>query len=431
MITHRICSMLKHGARKTAKGFAVLLICVGALQLSGGRVIAPAQAACCERAACSCMMNIAHGVINSHTTNHFRQHRTWMVRTYFYQYILPAMMRMTEQLSAVAMLQMQIIGTFLDAKHLLETERLYQQLAAQAHKDYHPSEGLCTMGTVIRSLAASERKSEVVAAVLAQRSIKRQLLNVNLNSAEGPLSDRAGRLKQFKERYCDKNDNNKGLVSVCDAGVTAERVNKDIDYTRTIANPMTIDLNLSGSAVTPDEEDVLALSANLFAHNVFRQIPAGFLQDNNANQELYMDMRSIVAKRSVAEHSFHAITAMKAAGADSASETAKYLEAALEALGISAADAKEMLGENPSYYAQMEILTKKIFQTPDFFINLYDKPTNVARKGVALQALGMMQDRDLFKSNLRSEAMLSILLELEIVRAQEAVQNQINRLTGF
>ena len=76
----------------------------------------------------------------------------------------------------------------------------------------------------------------------------------------------------------------------------------------------------------------------------------------------------------------------------------------------------------------MEVLTKKIFQRPEFFTDLYDKPANVARKGVAIQAIALMQDRDLFKSNLRNEAMMSILVELELLRAQEIVRNEANRV---
>lgn len=419
--------------RTLHKAFLSFLMAVFLSVGAGGTMMIsprPAYAACCESASCSCMTSVATGVINPHTTVQFRVHELWMVTVFFNQYILPAMMHMTIELGAVAMQQMQIIGTFLDAKHLLETERLYQQLAAQAHKDYHPSEGLCTIGTSIRSLAASDRRGDVVANILAQRSIRRQLLNANSNSAAGPLTDRDGRLRQFRERYCDRNDNNGALANICDANVPHERKNKDIDYTRTVAAPLTINLNFAGgaTAVTPDEEDLLALSANLFAHDLFTQIPATLLNNNPANQQLYMDLRSIVAKRSVAEHSFQAIAAMKASGASTESQTAQYLSAALQELGMSAADANAIVGSNPSYYAQMEILTKSIFQRPEFFLDLYDKPANVARKGVAMQAISLMQDRDLFKSNLRSEAMLSILLELEIMKAQNAVQNELNRI---
>jgi hypothetical protein len=78
----------------------------------------------------------------------------------------------------------------------------------------------------------------------------------------------------------------------------------------------------------------------------------------------------------------------------------------------------------PSYYAQMEVLTKKIYQNPDFYTNLYDKPANVERKEVAMQAIGLMQKFDLFKSYLRTEASLSVLLETSIQDLQDKVQDQ-------
>lgn len=365
--------------------------------------------------------------IRNHVTTEFQQHQDWMIETYFKQHILPAMQLMAEQLTAVAMLQMQIVGSFFDAKHQLETQRLFQQLAAQAHKDYSPSEGLCTIGTTMRSLASSDRNADLTALVMAKHSIDRQLLNRNANASEGPNIDLRGRINKFRDVYCERNDNNGELNAVCNSG--PKRSNRDIDYTRTIANRLTLDLNFSnGGTATADEQDVLALSANLFAHDIFTQIPQDKLQDKEGNQQVYLAARSIVAKRSVAENSFQAIAAMKARGATPTAQTAQYLEAVMGELGISVTDARQLIGENPSYYAQMEVLTKTLLQRPSFFVDLYDKPANVARKGVALQAIGLMQDRDSFKSSLRSEAMLSIILELQLMRAQEKVQNEINRL---
>ena len=367
--------------------------------------------------------------IMDHVTTEFQNHQTWMIETYFKEHILPAMQLMAEQLTSVAMLQMEIVGSFFDAKHQLETQRLYQELAAQAHKDYSPSEGLCTIGTTMRSLAASDRNGDLTALVLAKHSIDRQLLNANSNASEGPKEDLEGRVAQFRRVYCEKNDNNGDLEPVCDDSVTQERKNKDIDYSRTIASPLTLDLDFSnGGTPTADEEDILALSANLYAHDIFSQIPQAILENKEGNQQVYLAARSIVAKRSVAENSFQAIAGMKARGATPDAQTAQYLEAVMAELGVSNADARRLIGENPSYYAQMEVLTKTLLQRPSFFVDLYDKPANVARKGVALQAIALMQDRDSFKSTLRSEAMLSIILELQLMRAQEKVQNEINRL---
>ncbi len=146
-----------------------------------------------------------------------------------------------------------------------------------------------------------------------------------------------------------------------------------------------------------------------------------------------MDARAVLAKRSVAENSFNAITSMKASGTDASRE---YLEVVLEELGASkdgkttynVSEINRLLGIDaegkkiaPSYYAQMEILTKKIYQNPDFYTNLYDKPANVDRKHVAMQAIGLMQKFDLYKSYLRTEANISVLLELAVQDLQDKV----------
>ena len=78
----------------------------------------------------------------------------------------------------------------------------------------------------------------------------------------------------------------------------------------------------------------------------------------------------------------------------------------------------------------MEVLTKKVYQKPDFYTNLYDTPANVDRKEVAMQAIGLMQKFDIFKSYLRNEASLSVLLEMEVVTLQNEVENEINQMTG-
>lgn len=175
----------------------------------------------------------------------------------------------------------------------------------------------------------------------------------------------------------------------------------------------------------------MALESNLYSHTVFEApVGAALLQGNLGNQQVYLNMRSIVAKRSVAESSFQALAAMKARGVGADAGTAQYLQAVIQQLNgdITADQARALVGDNPSYYAQMEILTKKMLQDPQFFTDLYDKPANVARKGVALQAISLMQDRDFYKSNVRSEAVLSVLLEMEIANAQKQVQDEIDHM---
>jgi hypothetical protein len=103
--------------------------------------------------------------------------------------------------------------------------------------------------------------------------------------------------------------------------------------------------------------------------------------------------------------------------------------AIMKEMGLEEEEIKKYLGDRPSYYAQMEILTKKLYQNPTFYTELYDKPANVERKNVSLQAIELMQKRDIYRSILRSEAILSVMLETALGEHQEKVVNEINRLS--
>lgn len=367
-----------------------------------------------------------------HITDEFTKHREWMIKDFWEDKLLPGLMLMTEQLTVAAMQQVQIIGTFFDAKHQLETQRLFQELAAQAHKDYHPSEGMCTFGTSVRSLAASARNTEFASDLLATRALARQTLQGDVVSS--PIgADRMSRFNQFITTYCEPKDNAGTLDVLCGAGGNAARRNKDINYTATLDVPMTLEMDMTmgaagGSADKNDAEDILALGANLYGHQVPSIIMKGTISLDKDNKpspgaNLLQDVRALTAKRMVAHNSFAAQAAQKAMGEK---EVEPYLTALLKGMGVPDDDIKNMIGERPSYYAQMEILTKKIYQNPVFYTDLYDKPANVRRKEVAMQAIDLMQKRDMFRSLLRAEASLSVMLETLVAAEQRILANEID-----
>ena len=380
-------------------------------------------------------------------------------------YMLPAFMMMTEQFVHVAMMQTFMIGSMLDAKMSLEAQAVFQKLHAKAHQDYHPSHSMCVIGTNMRSLAQAENNYEFTTYVLSQRSIDRQMGNMYAAAARGQFQDHCMRLRQFRRYYCYRHDNNDQMDYICDPvasnpeiggigdiayeecipdsfDVTEIIQNKDISYARTIDSTNTLDIDFytpAGGVATDDERDVFALASNLYSHDIMYRIPETALRMRDTQAEL-TDMRSVIAKRSVAEHSFNTIVGMKAQSKDEALTLSQpYMLLILESLGLGGANpfaAEEIamyLGERPSYYAQMELLTKRIFQSPDFFVNLYDEPTNVERMGVSLQAIGLMQDFDTWNSYLRTEALLSVILELELMRINKQVINQMGdmRSGGF
>ena len=253
----------------------------------------------------------------------------------------------------------------------------------------------------------------------------RELGYKDANAAEGPREDREGRLERFKTDFCDVEDNNQGLNAIC-GGASAPTTtrNKDVSYMRTVELPMTLDVDFTdGTPPSDDERSVIALANNLYSHDVFAR-PSSSALDVLENQSDYMDARALTAKRSVAEHSFNTIVGLKSAGSTAAAQTGVFMNNILEQLGVSDAEASAMLGDRPSYYAQMEILTQKIYQDPEFYTNLYDKPANVMRKDVAMQAINLMLDRDMYNSVLRAEGLLSLLLEMEVSSYQEEVANR-------
>lgn len=393
----------------------------------------------------------------------FKQVEEFIIEEMWEQSILPVMMLAAEQFTAVAIQQAMIIGMFIDAESQMDAQRLLQEMRAKVRKDYQPSLGMCEFGSVMKSLAVTEIRGETFASILSRRSQDRHLGKGETSGAYGNDLDHANRIMHFKRLFCNEKDRRGALIPVCDSQVFWEdaafdqaarmRVNKDIDYFSLMDTSWNLKIDftnqeiLNATAAPPvhneDEEHIMAMSSNLFGHYIFPRPPAKLVENLSQKnikpmQGYYLDMRAIQAKRSVAENSLYSIAAMKmeaplvpdrAGGATDLPVTSRlYMEHILKELGVPATEVLTMLGENPSYYAQMEILTKKIYQNPDFYTNLYDTPANVERKTVALQAIKLMQKFDMLKSYLRGEATVSMLLELAVTDIQNEVEDQIKVL---
>lgn len=369
--------------------------------------------------------------VNQHTSEKFTEHRDWLVENFFKEQVLPALMLFTEQMSAVAMQQTLAIGAFLDAKHQMETQRLFQELQVQAHKDYQPSEDFCYFGTGVRSLAASESEAQTNAYLLSRRQMSRHLGQKSAVGAANSDDDKYARWQLFKGFFCDPQDSDwnstatqPGLEALCEPTVLPYVTNADIDYTRlvdsekTIAlNPVNVGLTLtSGGAASPEQRAIFSLNNNLYGNNILtRDVTKAALQQQS-NQAWYLALRSVAAKRSVAEASFNAIVGMKSEGTNGTTSGSShdFLGAIMVELGVADGDVEDIIGLNPSYYAQLELLAKKMYQNPDFYSNLYDKPANVARKSVALKAIELMVDRAIYESQMRQEMVSSVLLSAKL-----------------
>lgn len=337
-----------------------------------------------------------------------------------------AFKQMTEQLSLFMFYQTAMVGTLFDGKQQMEAQLLMQQLKAEAHRDYQPSVQICRIGTNVRSLAASEALAAENSYIVSKMLMDREMLTNDSSASGGITMDKPTRLAQFKEIYCDPEDGYGALVDICPAKTTTaarDRLNKDVNFRKTLSNPLTLDAQFNDSTLTNDEIDVLALGKNLFAHDLLEVIAPQYIEQEAAMDDI-MDMRSIQAMRSVIWNSYGHQVGMKTQGSGAAAD---YVKKLLEEMGADANETDIILTSNPSYYAQMEFLTKKFYQGPEFFTNLYDKPANVQRMRAALKAIQLMQDRDRFEASLRREMLISLLLEDQLRDEQKRVTNDYYR----
>ena len=355
-----------------------------------------------------------------------------------------AMMLMAEQFSAVMMQQMLAIGQFFDAKEQQETQRDFRRLAAEAHKDYQPGRQMCQYGSFARSLSHSDESSSLNTKAFEQimMTYYRQPFGA---SSESPATEVVSRIDQFKETYCDPNDFNAALWLMCrgehhDANDVPSsggadqrnRFNSDIQYYRTLGQDLTLDVNYNDAEITDTEQDIVALAKNLYWPVVYETgmlFQYGPQPENSAiydAKEEFTATRSMIAKTSVAHNSFSAIVGMKSAAIEPMEDHgSSYMKALMRDFGMSEEDIHLYLGDNPSYYSQMEMLTKIMYQHPNFYTNLYDKPANVDRMNASMQAIGLIQQRDRHESQMRQEMLISQLVEQGLRKHTEDVNQRI------
>ena len=421
--------LILNTASRKLKTTLCLLLALAALS---GFTAKPAQAcgACLD---CGTWYQAVADSINNH--------ESWFSGTYWQDYWLPTMKKFTDQFTQVMMLHARMVGGFMDGQNQLRSQLVLQEMSADALKSYTPSESVCQFGTLSRSLAASQAKSRNAQIMMSERFMARELGKSNSSGAKGIQGDRLARLEAFQKRYCDKWDNSSGrkdvpgMATLCKSGGPDKFHNVDINYTRMIDTRPTLDIDLSNATATDDEKDVMAMSSNLYSQELSKRFPTADIQDatgNKDNRSILMEMRAISAKRNVAQHSFNTVIGMKAAGSKASRD---YVFKVLENLGMTATDAKRFFADtstsgavskNPSYSVQMDILTKRLYQDPAFYANLMDKPANVQRQFAAMQSFGLMQQRDVFESVMRSEMLLSLIVEMEVLRQQDSAQNRLN-----
>ncbi len=348
----------------------------------------------------------------------------WYLDFFFDTKLGTKISEVNRQVVAAIKTETAMFGSFFDASNNLKAQGDLQRLSARSANNYQSSEALCRFATLSQSLGASEANSNAIRLAMADRSIERQTARLNTAAGgaiegevqPGQQADKYSRWDQYIGTFCDPNDFAQGRSSdpqgICTT-TNANRSDRDIDFIRTVAVPDNLDLQIT-EPETEDVGNVNALANNLYAQDIVNNAASAQLLDptdsqNDDNIRKQMLQRSSIAKHAVAENSFASIVAMKASGTV---QTTEYFKKLLLELGLSQDDVDRIVKDNPSYYTQMEILTKKLYQTPTFYINLVENPVAVRRQQAAMKSFELMQQRDIYKSMARTEMLMAVLLEI-------------------
>jgi hypothetical protein len=369
------------------------------------------------------------------TQDFFKDYRKDFIMDSFYTCPVETNFKKTaDEMRRVWLYRIAAIGSFIDASSLNAALRDLQILSSDSIKNYTPSNQICRFGTLSRSLAQSESKVELDRMALSEVGLAKNLGKVNTISAAGLGSEFQERLKIFAEKFCDLKDNETGMDGICPSATPSNDydLNRDIDYVQLMNKNATINADMTDAGGTQDETNVITLSHFLYGHaQPLQRISSTSINESDGALNLYADYRSVIARRAAAQNSYNTLVSMRMAGSG---ESDFYMRRVLEQIGIAGGDADRYLGgQTPdypfvesSYNAQMNLLTKQIFQDPAFYANLMESKANVKRTSASLQAIGLMQGRDTYRSMTRSEMLLAILVELEARKLANNVQGTGN-----
>lgn len=333
--------------------------------------------------------------------------------------------KMADETRNSILLSTAAIGSFIDARNLMDTLRALQVSSAKTLVNYTPSNSVCTFGTLSRSLAKTDALSKanhiIFSKILMDRDIQKAH-TIYSNAGTGIFSAN----DNFKKKYCNIKTNGGFLEGYCDSAVATPDLmhDRDVNFTRVFDVPFTLDADFTDNAMTNDKESIIALFDNL------SKVQPMMSDDGDAwnprdNSITTQDFRALAALRTVTSNTFAALVSEKV---KSTSQSTQYMKDIVKKLGLDDANATKLIGANPSYFAQMEVLTKKLFQDPSFYASLYDGEANVDRQRVAMKAIELQQERDFLESLRRREMLLSVLLNEKLrTTANRADQDGVIR----
>ncbi|MEM6782004.1 MAG: hypothetical protein AAF569_09095 [Pseudomonadota bacterium] len=379
-----------------------------------------------------------HRILHQDTRDHFwnpdtprnsalEDHQFWMVETWFIDNWLPMMMMMAEYFQAVMVWETGEYKKIFDAENQLDAQRAFQMGQARAHKNYHPSEQMCSIGTAQRSLASSQRYAELSASAILKRITDRQLMSGQTITAEGSSSDAASRIDQRIRLNCNPADNSGDYGVICPTPADPGRMNRHLDMNLLRSASLTQDMDITQGpgGLQEDGTDITAFAIN-FTGEPMPRIDNSLLSNETTNRPegdaLLLDTRSIALHQSVLMWPYANIMSRQVSGGR---EAQPWIYASMQNLGYGDDEIYERLGERPSLNATEDVFVKSL-QTPETINALAgETPANVARIEAQVLAFNVRQNERMLELLKMDEIVTAVIAENLLIEEQERIDSAI------
>jgi hypothetical protein len=287
---------------------------------------------------------------------------------------------------------------------------------AETTEELAGSEALCQMTGTAR-LAEAEAEREATDEALAEE--------VESTADIDPASEDAqGRSARYC-RYARDVPNPEFQAQCEEAG---HEVNAESGVTdQAVAGDRQSDVQIDGDERSDTAESSIAnLQLVTAEHNSLSGVGAA-ARDPGQFQAV-MDARSVTATENLIKASLTRTVALRAQGTGT---NTTQLRAIMEALGYPADYITRTLGQNPSYYSQLEIGTKLAYQDQNFYVNLEGmNETQLRAIQAGLDAQSSAQWREIYYSVRQRELMLATILEAKLRAAQPRITAQLSGNSG-
>lgn len=336
----------------------------------------------------------------------------WMYND-FADMIIKSMQKQSQQVTLNQKEAVIASGAKEDAVTANNHTRLHALSQSDKALSLTPDAALCRDASAVRTLVGVEAAATATQNEAAERLTAYHSYTAGSSAARGEGWEKEARINTARNLYIDPRDHG-GAVQGMDVteGGGQKRINNDLDFARMVGQPLTVDTTRGGM------DDLMALSQNLYGNEMFYDI-----NPDRLNAQLF-DLRQIQAKRNVLLNSFMAQVGLKAKGH---SDVTPQTIAAFQQLGLPQAVIDRDLKGRPSYYALMEVITKRQYQDANFYAGLIKNPAAQDRSAATMRAFTNMQMRDMVQSLQRQEVLYAMLLELRLLKRQEIVKAQNSR----